>query len=155
MMRLPPFVLVALGVVTLAAGCAGDPPPNPRDRDWNSLRQSDVSCLHATRTERPEFYPMNSDASDEVFLIQRCASASDRPGEQLEVVDGSEDPATTHPRKLVLQEPSETVDHLHFCNGWAIYRVTRNGKARDWRVRWSVETKTLGTPAAAPPHECQ
>jgi hypothetical protein len=49
---------------------------------------------------------------------QRCRLAFGRRGVQLEVVGGGEDPFTTHPAELVLQEPSEAVGLVKFCGPW-------------------------------------
>jgi hypothetical protein len=139
-------LFAALGIATMMAGCARDPAVNAGQVDWSSARQSDASCVDAVYTKNVGTYNLGGSADDEVFLLQRCRLATDRRGEQLEVVTGGEDPVATHPTKLVLQEPSEVVGLVKFCGPWAAYRVTRAGKSTLWHVAWKEDGTGLDKP---------
>lgn len=143
----------ALGTAALVSGCCTELPANIREAKWQELRSSDVSCrlgVHVTA----DYYDLNGDGYDEAFLRMRCTASTDPPGDQLEVVTGGTDLATTHPTKLVLQMPQATVDRLCFAGGAAVYRVTIGGESKTWQVRWPADAAKLGAPTSGPVSGC-
>lgn len=147
------FSWAATGTVALLAGCCTDAPANIREARWEDLRSSDVSCLGGVRVTA-DYHDLNGDGLDEAFLTMRCTARADPPGDQLEVVAGGTDLATTHPTKLVLQMPRATVDRLCFAGGAAIYRVTIGGESTVWQVRWPAGAEQPGRPTPGPPRGC-
>jgi len=138
--------------LALLAGCRV---ADPTEINWAAVREADVSCLGKANVVTEEYYDLNGDGSDEVFLVMKCASKNDPPGHQLEIIAGGTDPETAHPTKRVLQIPGPPViDRMHFARRTATYRVSIAGKARMWQVRWSEGAAKPGPATPCPATGC-
>jgi hypothetical protein len=147
------FWVAAIGAAALVTGSCTEAPANIREANWENLRSSDISCIGGVHVTA-DYYDLNGDGHDEAFLTMRCTARTDPPGDQLEVVAGGADLATTHPTKLVLQMPRATVDRLCFTGGAAVYRVTVAGESKVWQVRWPADAAKPGVPIPGPPRGC-
>ena len=146
--------LASIAVVGLLAGCDLGTRTTPAETNWPSVRAADISCFDDPVVHE-DHYDLNEDGRDEVFLVMKCKTPEEPPGDQLEVIAGNEDPDSAHPTKLVLQMPDPAVvDRLCFRGGAAIYRVTRAGKAKVWQVKWPKDHAKPGPPTAGPAHGC-
>jgi hypothetical protein len=141
-------------VVTFLTGCGGKPASaNITDTDWGDVRRSDANCSGKPIVDA-EYYDLNGDGEPEAFLTMRCKAPTDTRGIQLEIVDGSVEPALAHPYKLVDQTKTAVVDRLCFAGRAAIYRVIIGGKPKVKQVRWAAGAAEPVPPIDGPAGGC-
>jgi hypothetical protein len=136
------WLVMTIATLAFMTGCTPCGPPDLRNADWAS--RGDNLCRGQVNTTT-DFYDLNGDNIDEVFVRYRCVNPPRPAGEQWEVFLGANQKLDA---KLVMMGDQETVDWMCFAKGRAVFHWTgtdKTGKetAETDTVDWDNKKKHL------------